>query len=386
MGKFSLISSLKSVMSESINTEDMYCSSYTDPDERKLCSSIEKTLSTDAKKKQNKFKNRVINKLKRVYTIFEKQNDKSDIVYSNIKQYEYLFKEKISYLERFIETLSPDCDNLKQQAIKDLEVFKEKGKNILMYKKKVEDSERMAYSFINRLNTNYSALAILLTDLSKEFNYPQGDPELTIENFLTDDNVIPYLLNVLNKPNLTIQRILNTISDTRKKGNRTEEEYKQYLESKGIPYEDFADDFGLVDFLGVDLMVKYPGQNYYSPIQIKSRPMGFEQVMIHNYDKPGCKCFLIYPEDNGWAKVGSESISTKTTEYIEGPEQVVECKSIKKAHANIFCNTPKPRSVDKTIQYTIFKDESGNEFKTETKNVKTVSFGSLFFPESSVIG
>lgn len=384
MGKFKMIDTLKSVLIENEINERMYCSSYTDDVKKKFCYVLERTLSQDAKKGfYGKYKNKLVKKLDSIYGQFQKKNKQLDIVFDDIKNYQTLFDEKISFLERFIDELHPGCKTLMEKSISTLNNFKIDGKKILMYKKKVDENEFMAYSFLNRLNTNYSALAILLTDLSDKIGGIEKKPEEYLEHFFNSDKIDDLIVNLLSKPNDTIQTILNTITDIRKKGNYSEDEYKKYLTSEGIDFEDFSDDFGLVDFLGVDLLVKYPELGYYSPVQIKSAPMKFNEVQINRYEEPSCKCFLIYPIKGGWKKVGSDSVETEESsipkDVVIGSEQIINCKYVSYKNYDgrnwVFCNKPFSPKPDKAVEFIIFKNEAGVEEKVRSGDVRETRFG-----------
>lgn len=350
-----------------------WCKSFDRPGERTLCGEIQKILSSSLS-----IKNTLKSRVNRLYKTFEGKQLESELFMDNIKNQEDLFNEKINHLRNFIGFLPSGCSKLKMKAEKSLKDLESKGRDILLYVRETETGKEIRYSYLNRLNTNYTALSILITEYAINKNLINETPEDLIDMFIKNSDVDEFMFDVFNRETPVSGKILNIIDDTRMRGNDTEEEFKKYLESLGVPFEDFSDDFGSVDFLGVDLLVKFPDHDYYSPVQVKSKSVQYDDVMISNYDEPQCKCYLIYPDYKGekpYRKVGSiENIKVK------GKVQEVSCQKLNmnKDGNTWFCNGPYPNVIEKDSEFIIFKG-SGHEVKTMTSDVKKYSKTGSFF-------
>jgi hypothetical protein len=214
------------------------------------------------------------------------------------------------------------CPNIRENMI---EVYnKLLGDNFDLY----VDSDGK-YHIINRLDTNYSALGVMVTEYfrgraiietlssrgllgKKSWEKPvshliQGIlfPNIYHPNFFEND----VLKNIQSGENplfvmfmdlLTDQaphisdKVISTLTKVRNAGFETEHKFTNLLKSHGITYKNFAKDYGFVDrFLGIDLFVKLKGEWY--PVQIKSSER--EKTLI---DDLGCEGTIIaYPNDKG---------------------------------------------------------------------------------------
>lgn len=353
--------------------DDKFCSSFKNQNEKNVCNGLERLV------KESPWKNQLKNKIESLFSNFGKMSD--EVLYDDISEYGELHAEKIQNITGFIEIISDDCTELKDTAIKSLEKLK-KGRKILMYKK----DGKLSYSYFNRLNTNYTALSILLTEyaISKNIlNIPHTD---IVKDFLSNSDTQNFMNDILIGLNYNAaDKLLKTITKTRKIGNETEDKYKKYLNNQGIEYLDFSDDFGSVDFLGIDLMIKFPGQNYYSPVQVKSRFTDVNKLAINKYCQTNCDCYLVYPENGEWIKVKCGNNDNPITP--EG-KQVIKCKSItysesEKYGNKYFCNGSYPNIIDKTKSFIEISDGI-QTFQVDSKNVRVSVKGNPYFDEKDV--
>jgi hypothetical protein len=366
-----IINTLNNLINENSDEGKMFCSSFSNSDEKRYCQSIETKISSPS------LKNILKNRINKIYTSFKEKNT-NDLMFDNIKNHESFFNKQKNHLESFIESLGDGCEKLKNTAQKKLIDLEKNGAEMLLYKKKTDIGDEISYSYFNRLNTNYSALAVLITEYGLEKNITNNVDKL-IDDFINNPDVPDFIFRVLSEPNLINKKILNTITSTRQKGNKTEEEFKKYLESKEIPFLDFSDDFGSVDFMGVDLLVKFPDKDYYSPVQVKSREKNFSEILLSKYDEPNCKCYLIFPnkqDDKPWIRRGGNSITTN-----KDSEVVVNCRSINKNKENtlMFCNNPSTNKINHNVTRIKFIDRD-NVFLIDKNKIKQSSLGSFYWP------
>lgn len=176
------------------------------------------------------------------------------------------------------------------------------------------------YHPINRLDTNYSALAVMITEYyrdlgvikdlqtNKGVRYENGwvkPAEELVKSVIYSNNsnidvlgkkpldyIYEELLNNLGSEIST--KTYQVLSKVRESGFETERKFIEQLDKYGITYKNFGKDYGFVDrFLGIDLFVKI-NDNWY-PTQVKSSER--EQILI---TKLGCEGALVaYPDNSG---------------------------------------------------------------------------------------
>ena len=154
------------------------------------------------------------------------------------------------------------------------------------------------WSYLNKLNTNYSALAYLITKLRfnkdnmldtntivrKFFNY---DEKTGISPFIDFINTIKP--NVETESNKIMKQMSETIKATTDYGNMAEEDVKNLLldEYVGSEIYDFTGNYSFIDMMGIDVAIKKDGK--WIPIQIKSNPKTC--VDLKNVD--GCENWCV---------------------------------------------------------------------------------------------
>ncbi len=154
------------------------------------------------------------------------------------------------------------------------------------------------WSYLNKLNTNYSALAYLITKLRfdkdnmldtntivrKFFNYDEKTGISPFIDFI--DTIKP---NVETESNKIMKQMSETIKATTDYGNMAEEDVKNLLldEYVGSEIYDFTGNYSFIDMMGIDVAIKKDGK--WIPIQIKSNPKTC--VGLKNVD--GCENWCV---------------------------------------------------------------------------------------------
>jgi len=197
------------------------------------------------------------------------------------------------------------------------------------------DKNTGEYHLLNRLDTNYSALAVMITEYFRSYdaiyamnlriksakgweepvkhliNYiiepksgkmlPFSDDVFKDINF--DEKPLKYIFDNLikNLESKISEKTYKVLKNVREVGFETERKFIKELEKHGIQYENFGRDYGLVDRkLGIDLFVKLNSGWY--PVQVKSSER--EQTLI---TKLGCRGALVVYPDKGTFWVGNIS-------------------------------------------------------------------------------
>ena len=193
------------------------------------------------------------------------------------------------------------------------------------------------YHPINRLDTNYSALAVMITEYYRDLGviedlqtkgvryekgwekpvehlvkfviypsvfHPNNSNIDVLKKINVDQKPLKYIYEKLlkNLDSKISKKTYQVLSNVREAGFETERNFISQLEKYGITYKNFGKDYGFVDrFLGIDLFIKLNDGWY--PTQVKSTER--EQTLI---TKLGCEgAIVVYPDDNGNFWVGNIS-------------------------------------------------------------------------------
>jgi hypothetical protein len=209
--------------------------------------------------------------------------------------------EELDEVERLIGN---SCPRVKEIVKTEKNKFFEKIK--LYYKTKNQNGE-YEYSVINRLDTNYSALAVLITkyfsqrgafdgvknvtdwkDIALKWMYKLFRPswefiDLRPEEEKKDNPINPGMEDLIDsffRERIAINTkeirslVEDIILDTRRRGFDSENMFEEFLikekkENKIQDYKRYAYDFGFVDMLlGIDFLIKENNEWY--PVQVKS--------------------------------------------------------------------------------------------------------------------
>lgn len=225
----------------------------------------------------------------------EKLTNDSDIVKNGFEE-----------MDKVGDLLSGNCPNIKNKINSEKYKFFKKYK---IYYKIKKDSNTYEYSPINRLNTNYSAISVLITKyfskkgafdgvtninnvdwrkISLEWLYKLFIPSRNFEDIRPEDEKtqnpinpsMEELFNSFFKENLVLnsreikKSVEDVLIDTRQRGFDTENDFENILvkDKENNKIQDYircAKDFGFVDmFLGIDFLVKEDNRWY--PVQVKT--------------------------------------------------------------------------------------------------------------------
>ena len=272
---------------------------------KKFCNTLSKSL-----KGRSKLKNTSID-------VFKNLRDNTDILGQTIKlggsdrQYE----ERRKKLLQFYRLLSSHnaCRSMRERVKSDLE-----GNLIDKQLSMVVNSDE-EYSIFNRIDTHYSVQSYIITLVALDINKKENFKFYQLDTFDTSqirEEVLEYILNdegkklieeklkqVLSDESQS-QSIIKSLEYSKEKGDSVEQEVKVSLEKKGYEVYDFGEDFGFVDYFGVDLVAIKDGKLY--PIQASSSRKF--NPKFYEFADDDCPCRAIY-KSNGAFRVESPSLS-----------------------------------------------------------------------------
>jgi hypothetical protein len=215
--------------------------------------------------------------INKIADFLKSQTDLSNTI-KFYKEDDPFFSDNLNNLNELANLLS-SCG----KTNKTINEFKKDVAKKFLFVNKEED--KFTYSLLNRLNTNYSALAYILTDFRNRkdfknssfddiFNSYFGTPKDSMSESYFFNLIVNYLSSkeslAHEKSKEIVDNILKTIKGTDDIGKKTEMEAYKYLVKKfgENNVKDFSGDYSWVDFLGVDMLVN--GREGWVPVQIKT--------------------------------------------------------------------------------------------------------------------
>jgi hypothetical protein len=216
--------------------------------------------------------------------------------------------------------LRGNCTNINYVAKRQVNLLKDKAQLYFTGK-------NGEYSLTNRLDTNYSAIAILFTKffskkgafdgvgydsnndwvkitknwIEHSFNpsinfidirpeHEKNDKSAELSSLEFQELAKIYFSNSITFGSSEIRSMVDDVlTDVRKRGFESEKQFeKSYLDDGKKEFKRYAKDYGFVDrFLGIDFI--YKGKNFWIPVQVKSSP----QEATYLISSLGCKTYVI---------------------------------------------------------------------------------------------
>lgn len=225
-----------------------------------------------------------------------------------------LFDDRIYELKRFFQLLTKygACSKMRNEIKKDILSVKGKGLKMLSY-----DGE---YSILNRIDTHYSVQAYILTLIAKDLNFnllDTYDAKQIMEEvdsfILSEPNRIKDKLNSLIENES--ESMVNSLLYSSIKGGRIELSAIKSFEKLGFKVYNFANDFGFVDYFGVDILVEKDGKIH--PVQISTQRKFNPEIT--KYNDSDCECWMVYKDMNS-GKFRKETIMEQSDKKISENE------------------------------------------------------------------
>lgn len=278
------------------------CSVFTNMNNREFCKAVENEISDNL----SEYSPLMENLLKKYFSSNEKiseiqmeqLNDESEIVIDGFNK-----------IEEVVDLISVNCPEAKKVATK------LKNDWLSKYNIYFKDGQGK-YHLLNRLDTNYTAMAVLITfyyeDLleqvrtwtnkkttpSKLFvkdwishffdsKVPLIDPRKNWRSDITKSqeelkktpNPVTIFNKVLSPRGFEIEEsqyqrdFMKALEQVRNKGFKTEDLFEKMLEKNNIVYKRYGYDYSFVDMiLGIDFLIQETkrGSDYWVPVQVKS--------------------------------------------------------------------------------------------------------------------
>jgi hypothetical protein len=287
---------------QKVSKEIEGCSVFSDMNKREFCKSVEKEISTNL----TEYSAQMEKLLKKYFTSDDRI---TEVQMEQLNQESEIVKEGFNKIEEVVGLISRNCPQAKQIA--------EKLKNqwISKYNVYFKDSNG-DYHLLNRLDTNYTAMAVLITIFYEElidqvrtwtsrkttpssffvkdwidhfFNskVPLIDPRKGWENDVTQTqkklaetpNPVAIFNKVFKPQGFEVKDskfhkdFMKALQQVRDKGFKTEDLFETMLNEKNIVHKRYGYDYSFVDMiLGIDFLIQQirRGSDYWVPVQVKS--------------------------------------------------------------------------------------------------------------------
>lgn len=163
-------------------------------------------------------------------------------------------------------------------------------------------NEKDEYDLLNKLNTNWSALSLMLT-LALPDEYKTLDFNQTLDYFFgkIDEKSATtpferFMGSVTSETGKDLRHKINsTISERTKAGQEIEDEFYQYIKNYTEVVQ-YAGDYSFMDMIGVDMVVLNP-EGEWVPVQVKKYAGGCDSL---EYRKNMCENWCVSYEKKVW--------------------------------------------------------------------------------------
>jgi hypothetical protein len=218
------------------------------------------------------------------------------------------YEDRIQDMRTLKEVLQNNnsCSAIVSAVDQDMKKLESKGMTM-----RVDDQQK--YSLFNRVNTHSTNQAFILSKLAQEVNKKKSYKFYQMDTF-DNNQIIEEVLDLLMDPSTMkdlddlIGRLMNdensqkavmdAFNFSRNKGYEIENEGWNTLTKSGFDVFPFSDDFGFIDYFGIDMVAVKDGVAY--PVQVSSQMK--MNPKIFNYEAPDCKVFALYKSGNKFVK------------------------------------------------------------------------------------
>ena len=296
---------IRKILREHIADDRWGCDLFMNENDFEFCTTASNKLQVRNSKERTQVFN-VLEMLKR--DIFESYQDLVGKIKSYSKNDEF-FSKNDEQIQKLINTVGKSCES----SIHYINQFKEKQSSQSLFDRdnEIDGIIEKEYDEINKLNSNYTALAYLLTKYregkKEEYRANFGFDIIFRDYFLGNPDSLdasPFYIFVRKHLEGTLDEtekgildnIYKTIQKTSSIGDESESEYQDFFSEIGVEFESFIGNFSWVDMMGVDLIFKSrtdPKGDWY-PMQIKSKL----EKCYGNYRF--CKNFCVGKENGDW--------------------------------------------------------------------------------------
>ena len=205
------------------------------------------------------------------------------------------FSERREMVIDALDKFKASCPKLRKYVIDKMTKFTERY---------VIWNEEQQYDLLNKLNTNYTAAAYMITSELPEHYKTNVSFENALEYFFklkNKEGVTPFeefmgKIEMENKKEIR-ERINQTIRYTTDLGNQIEDMFEKYI-SKQIGSENvvmYSGDYSFMDMIGIDMLVRNP-EGLWVPVQVKKYQGACDDTTIKFARKHMCENWCVSNE------------------------------------------------------------------------------------------
>jgi len=211
----------------------------------------------------------------------------------------HFFSERREMVIDALDKFNNSCPKLRKYVIDSMKRFTESY---------VIWDENQQYDLLNKLTTNYTAAAYMLTA-----NLPEQ-----YKTSISFNDALKYFFDEKNKDGLTPfevfmgkiesenkkeirEKINQTIAQKTKEGQEIEDKFYEYITEQlgGSDVITYAGDYSFMDMIGIDMMVKNP-EGKWVPIQVKKYVGGCDDKTIKYARQHMCENWCVSNESKFW--------------------------------------------------------------------------------------
>jgi len=209
------------------------------------------------------------------------------------------FSERRDMVIDALEKFNESCPKLRKYVIESMKRFTE---HYVIW------DEKQQYDLLNKLTTNYTAAAYMLTANLPDYYKTSVSFNNVLKYFFddkNDDGLTPFEVFMgkiasENKREIR-ERINQTITQKTKDGQEIEDRFYEYITEQlgGSDVITYSGDYSFMDMIGIDLMVKNP-ENKWVPIQVKKYAGGCDDNTIKLARNHMCENWCVSNEAKFW--------------------------------------------------------------------------------------
>ena len=164
--------------------------------------------------------------------------------------------------------------------------------------------EKIKYHPINRLNTNYTGMAFIMTTYLDDYQKKRPIPK-AFDYFINFDEkkgntpfekVLDSIF--LNKNSEESKRLINTLEGTWTSGSEVENEFLRYIWSKNkIQSKVYAGEYSFMDMMGMDMIIISPNGKWV-PVQVKKNVIDCQKT--YKYQDNMCENWCVSSVGSSW--------------------------------------------------------------------------------------
>lgn len=176
---------------------------------------------------------------------------------------------------------------------------------------RIDDQQK--YSLFNRINTHSTNQSYILTKLAQELNKEKDFLFSKIDTY-SSDQIIDEMLEALNDRDIlnrldsivdmlvqdkdSQQSMMDAFNFSRNKGYEVEDQAWNALKKSGYDVYPFSDDFGFIDYFGIDMIaVDERGAH---PVQVSSKIKHYPKIF--NWTASDCQPFALFKSGDKFVK------------------------------------------------------------------------------------